>query len=105
LTEALWLALDGQRATITPEMPFSALVVEVLAPDKTNEDRDYPYKHSEYAARGIPEYWIVEPYPPKITQLTLVDAFYAETVFDRDQILSSPTLPGFNLSVNQIFQL
>jgi Uma2 family endonuclease len=105
LTEALWVALDGQRATITPEMPPPALVVEVVSPGKTNEDRDYRYKRSEYAARGIPEYWIVDPQPPKITLLTLVDGLYEETVFYRDQILSSPTLPGLNLSVNQVFQL
>lgn len=105
LTEALWVALDGQRATITPEMPPPALVVEVVSPGKTNEDRDYRYKRSEYAARGIPEYWIVDPQPPKITLLTLVDGLYEETVFYRDQILNSSTLPGFNLSVNQVFQL
>ncbi|WP_229642260.1 Uma2 family endonuclease [Waterburya agarophytonicola] len=28
---------------------------------KVNQDRDYRYKRSEYAARGIAEYWIIDP--------------------------------------------
>jgi Uma2 family endonuclease len=34
-------------------------VVEVVSPGKANEERDYCYKRSEYAAWGIAEYWIV----------------------------------------------
>ncbi|MCM0592333.1 MAG: Uma2 family endonuclease [Gloeotrichia echinulata DVL01] len=61
LTEELFAAIGGRRATITQDMPSPALVVEVVSPGKVNEDRDYRYKRSEYAARGIPEYWIVDP--------------------------------------------
>jgi Uma2 family endonuclease len=31
-------------------------VVEVVSPEKEGMDRDYRYKRSEYAARGIDEY-------------------------------------------------
>ena len=61
LTEELLAAIGGKRATITSDMPSPALVVEVVSPGKENEDRDYRYKRSEYAARGIIEYWIVDP--------------------------------------------
>ncbi len=44
LTEELLAAIGGRRATIAPDMPSPALVVEVLSPGKVNEDRDYRYK-------------------------------------------------------------
>ncbi|MDX2241264.1 MAG: Uma2 family endonuclease [Leptolyngbyaceae cyanobacterium bins.302] len=49
---------DAKRSTVMLDMPPPLLVVEVVSPGKTNEDRDYRYKRSEYAARGIVEYWI-----------------------------------------------
>lgn len=76
LTEELFAALDGKRATITQDMPPPALVVEVVSPGKVNEDRDYRYKRSEYADRGIAEYWIVAPARTKVTVLTWVDGLY-----------------------------
>ncbi|MDW8199678.1 MAG: Uma2 family endonuclease [Cyanobacteriota bacterium SKYGB_h_bin112] len=35
--------------------------MEVVSPGADNRNRDYCYKHTEYAARGIAEYWIVDP--------------------------------------------
>jgi Uma2 family endonuclease len=104
LTEELVTALGGKRATITQEMPAPALAVEVVSPGKVNEDRDYRYKRSEYAARGIPEYWIVDPEKSRVTVLTLIDGFYEEAVFqDNDQILST-TFPSLNLSADQVLR-
>jgi hypothetical protein len=42
----------------------------VVSPGKENEDRDYRYKRSEYAARGIAEYWIVDPERDRVAVLT-----------------------------------
>ncbi|WP_442949217.1 Uma2 family endonuclease [Nostoc sp.] len=66
-------------------------MVEVVSPGKVNEDRDYRYKRSEYAARGIPEYWIVDAQKARITLLTLVDGLYEETVFQGTDIIKSAT--------------
>lgn len=81
LTQELFTAIEGRRATIIQDMPSPALVVEVVSPGKANEDRDYRYKRSEYAARGIPEYWIVDPGKAQVTVLTLVDGLYEEAIF------------------------
>ena len=35
------------------------LVIEVLSPGKTNEDRDRKAKLKLYSRRGVQEYWIV----------------------------------------------
>jgi Uma2 family endonuclease len=102
LTEELLTMLEGQRATITADMPSPQLVVEVVSPGKVNEDRDYRYKRSEYAARGIPEYWIVDPSRARVTILTLVDGLYEEVIFTgRDQVIST-VLPGFSARADQV---
>ncbi len=73
-------AILGQtnRGTIQLEMPPPDLIVEVVSPGKTNEDRDYRFKRSEYAARGVSEYWAIDPQKRKITVYKLVDGFYKE---------------------------
>jgi len=61
-------ALAGtRRATITPDMPPPAIVIEVVSPGATNRARDYRHKRTEYAARGILEYWIMDPEERQIT--------------------------------------
>lgn len=105
LTEDLLTALNGKRATITPEMSTPALVLEVVSPGKVNEDRDYRYKRSEYAARGIIEYWIVDPAREQVTLLTLVDGFYEATVFKNSESIISPTFPNLSLTSAQIFSI
>ncbi|YAF98953.1 MAG: Uma2 family endonuclease (plasmid) [Nodularia sp. CChRGM 3473] len=102
LTQELFEAIAGRRATITPDMPSPAMVVEVVSPGKVNEDRDYRYKRSEYAARGIPEYWIVDAEKARITLLTLVDGLYEETVFQGTESIKSVTFPMLDLTAAQV---
>ena len=96
------MALGGGRATITQDMPSPALVVEVVSPGKVNEDRDYRYKRSEYAARGIPEYWIIDPGKEQVTLLTLIDGLYEETVFQGNSRIASATFPNLKLTAAQV---
>jgi len=102
LTEELFTAIGGRRATITIDMPSPALVVEVVSPGKASEDRDYRYKRSEYAARGISEYWIVDFAKQQVIVLTLVDGLYEETVFQNSDRISSLYFPEFALTVAQV---
>lgn len=103
LTEDLLTAIGGRRATITADMPSPVLVVEVVSPGKANEDRDYRYKRSEYTARGILEYWIVDPQISQVTTLYLMDGFYEETVFERDTKIDSSIFQQISLTAKQIF--
>lgn len=57
--ESLAALAGATRATLTRDMPPPALVVEVVSPGESNRSRDYRHKHTEYAARGIAEYWII----------------------------------------------
>ncbi len=105
LTEELLLALrQSRRGTITLDMPPPALVVEVVSPGKENEDRDYRYKHSEYAARGIAEYWIVDPQRERVVVLSWVDGLYEEAVYQDDERLVSQTFPTLELTAKQVLQ-
>lgn len=101
LSEAGEAALFGNpRNTITLEMPPPLLAIEVVSSD--NPARDYRHKRSEYAVRGIPEYWIIDPIQKQILVLTLDEGFYDESGFRGEQTLVSPLFPDFNLTPNQI---
>ncbi|MEM9508732.1 MAG: Uma2 family endonuclease [Cyanobacteria bacterium P01_E01_bin.35] len=102
LTEELLAAIGGKRATITSDMPSPVLAVEVVSPGKANRDRDYRYKRSEYAARGILEYWIADPELSKVTVLSLIDGMYEAALFENDQKIVSVVLNQFSLTAADI---
>lgn len=88
-------ALEGaNRSTVTLEMPPPRLVVEVVSPGTENIKRDYRYKKSQYQARGIGEYWIVDPMEKQVTILVLVEGLYESKVVTGDEIIDSPFLRG-----------
>jgi Uma2 family endonuclease len=93
LSEELAAALTGAaRTTVTMDMPPPRLVVEVVSPGKKNRDRDYRYKRSQYQARGIAEYWIVDPTTQRVTVLTLVEGLYESEEFEGDAAIASTLL-------------
>lgn len=103
LTEEAAAALVGaSRSIILLDMPSPQLVVEVVSPGSDNENRDYRHKRSEYAARKIPEYWIVDPEQKQVTVLTLVEGLYEEAVFTGSDRLLSLTFPNLQLTVEQV---
>ncbi|MFG6094028.1 Uma2 family endonuclease [Leptothoe sp. ISB3NOV94-8A] len=106
LTEAGVAALSGKkRSLVLLDMPAPALVVEVVSSsdtDKESRDRDYVKKRQEYAQRGIPEYWIVDPIAEKVLILSLTDSTYTEQTFVGDKPLVSPGLPELTISAQQV---
>jgi Uma2 family endonuclease len=97
-------ALQGQpRNILTRDMPPPALVVEVVSPGSTNRLRDYRYKRTEYAARGIAEYWIVDPEAQQVTVCLWVDGQYEDKVFTRDVCIESTLVPELTLTPQQVF--
>lgn len=103
LSEELATALEGaKRSTITFDMPPPLLVVEVVSPGQ--EKRDYRYKRSKYAARGIAEYWIVDPMQEKVTVLEWVEGLYEEKVYQGDSSIASLLFGVLNLTTLQILQ-
>ncbi|MBT9314289.1 Uma2 family endonuclease [Leptothoe spongobia] len=101
LSEEAALALEGaSRSIITYDMPPPQLVVEVVSPGQAN--RDYRHKRSEYAARGIQEYWIVDPSEQQVLILVWTDGLYEEGTFRQDQRLQSSLFPKLELTAKQV---
>ncbi|WOB43703.1 Uma2 family endonuclease [Thermoleptolyngbya oregonensis NK1-22] len=103
-TEDSKAAVAGaSRATITRDMPPPALVVEVVSPGQVNRDRDYRHKRTEYAARGIAEYWIVDPETRQVTLCLWVNGQYEDQVYGEAEAIQSTVLPAFALTPAEIF--
>jgi Uma2 family endonuclease len=79
------------------------LVIEILSPGETNEQRDRELKRKLYSRHGVREYWIVDWREPSVqvycrenAVLQLVATLRAEDT------LTSPLLPGFARTVAEL---
>ncbi|GAB4351145.1 MAG: Uma2 family endonuclease [Leptolyngbyaceae cyanobacterium] len=98
------LDLTQRRLTITLDMPPPRLIVEVVSPGKTNRDRDYIHKRSQYAAIGVPEYWLVDSVAQTVMVLSLQGEEYQEIgVFGQSDAIASIEFAGLRLAAAQIF--
>jgi len=79
-----------------------ALVVEVVSAG--GEARDCETKRQEYLAYGLLEYWIVDPMQRRVTLLARDGDVWAERVFEGDQEIESPVLPGLAALVSELWQ-
>jgi len=105
-TEESLAALSGaDRATLTRDMPPPTLVIEVVSPGAANRTRDYRYKHTEYAARAIAEYWIVDPEERQITLCQWVEGQYEDTVVKGPVQIHSTVIPTLELTAAQVFAI
>jgi Uma2 family endonuclease len=75
------------RNTLRLSMMPPDLVVEVVSPGDLQRARDYVAKRSQYQARSIPIYWIIDPQVQEITILTLTDGVYVDRVYRGDEQL------------------
>jgi Uma2 family endonuclease len=108
-SEASATAIDGAaEACLKSHHPNPLLVIEVVSPGNEESDnykRDYEEKPQDYAARGIPEFWIVDPIRQVILVLTLSGNQYQQSSFTGDQAIVSPTFPDLNLTADQILKV
>jgi len=110
-SEESYAALSGgKRAILLRDMPPPVLVVEVVSagqenrdsPEATLRDRDYRHKHTEYAARSVAEYWIIDPEMQQVTVCVWVNGQYEDTLYRGDSPIQSTVVPGFGLSADQM---
>ncbi len=96
-----WQSLQDREAVIGFDLSAPLLVVEVVSP--STKTTDYRAKRTEYAARDIPEYWIVDPIEAKVSVLVLSDGWYDVTEFSNCDRLVSPMFPELQLTPQEIF--
>jgi Uma2 family endonuclease len=93
---------DTTRSIVMMDMSPPLLAVEVVSPKQ--EKRDYRYKRTEYAARGIAEYWIVDPIAQKVTILEWVEGLYEEKVYTGDNLLQSSLFDNLDLTADRLLK-
>jgi Uma2 family endonuclease len=101
------LSLLAKRATITKEMQPPPLVVEVVSPGTegtANYKRDYQAKPKQYAERGIPEIWLIDPARAWVKVGTLTDGAYLFVTFQGADRVVSPGFPHLNLTAEQVLR-
>jgi Uma2 family endonuclease len=106
-SEASALAIEGrQEAILKLGDPNPLVVIEVVSPgpeSSQNYKRDYERKAGEYADRGIPEYWIVDPDRAWVKVGTLkADRAYTYQTFTGTQPLQSIAFPAIALTATQV---
>ena len=106
--EPLWS--DQSILTLGSSIKFVAEVVS------SNWQNDYARKVEDYAALGIPEYWIADyaglggtrhigkPKQPTLSICTLVDGEYEIQQLRGDQAIASLTFPGLKLTAEQVLR-
>ena len=108
-TEESAAAILSGGKLLMPEMPPPMLVVEVISSsenDKRSYNRDYVEKPKEYAARGIPEFWQIDPDKGRkvVIVLTLKDGAYQSREFRGSDRVVSLTFPDLQLTAEQILR-
>jgi Uma2 family endonuclease len=99
------VALLKNRSTITQKMAPPRLIAEVVSPgdeDSANYKRDYQDKPQQYAAIGVPEYWLIDPDRAWVMIGTLTNGAYQYQTFRGDEAIVSPTFPILKLTAAQV---
>jgi Uma2 family endonuclease len=115
-TEESFAAILSGGNLLMINMPPPMLVIEVVSgsDDKRSRDRDYVEKRTEYAMRGIPEYWLIDPAQNVVIVLALKGEEYREVGQFRGSVypeggtasqrIISPTFPELQLTAEQILK-
>jgi len=105
--ESIDAVLSGVERLVRRNMPVPLLVVEVVSSGKvgsSNYNRDYVEKPREYAARGIAEFWRIDPGRAVVTVLCLKNGAYQLRDFRGDDRIVSRTFPNLQLTAEQILK-
>jgi Uma2 family endonuclease len=101
-TEESDAAIEGRKeACLFLNEPNPLVVIEVVSPGTESTDnykRDYEQKPQEYAARGIPEMWLIDPDRAIVKIGTFTNGAYDFQDFTENQVIQSPAFPGLKLT-------
>jgi Uma2 family endonuclease len=98
-------AISHDGKLLRSGLPAPMMVVEVVsnsAKDKKSHARDYDEKPKEYAERGIPEMWLIDPDLAWVKVGTLVNGAYQFRDFTGNSLIISPAFPDLTLTAAQV---
>lgn len=99
------LFVSNERAHIVTDLNIQGapdLVIEILSPSTAQRDRTQ--KRDLYARHDVKEYWQSDTDAKSVLVLTLENGEYRVAgIYTAGQTIVSPLLPGFSLSVDDIF--
>lgn len=80
------------------------LIIEVLSPGSSNQQRDRQAKLKLYSRRGVLEYWIVngQEHEVEVYRYDGTSLRFCAT-FQSEDLLQSTLLPGFSCHVSKLF--
>lgn len=89
--------VDGKGCIGAPD-----IVVEILSPG--NNKKELRNKFEAYEEAGVLEYWIINPTEKNLLQYILTEGrFQASRPFTIDDKLTTSILPGFMLTIDDLF--
>jgi Uma2 family endonuclease len=107
-TEDSVLAIDGlSESCLRLGEPNPMIAIEVVSPgteSTKNYQRDYVQKPNEYAARGIPKMWQIDPEREWVKVGTLVDGTYEFEPFTGEDAIVSPSFPGLKVTAIELLK-
>jgi Uma2 family endonuclease len=107
-SEGSALAIEGRsEACLKLLEPNPMIAIEVVSSGKEsteNYQRDYVQKPREYAARGIPEMWQIDPERSWVKVGTLVDGAYEFKTFTGKDAIVSPSFPALNVTAIEVLK-
>ncbi len=107
-SEGSAIAIEGLAESCLKLLePNPMIVIEVVSPGSEstkNYKRDYEQKPNEYAARGIPEMWQIDPERSWVTVGKLVDGAYEFETFTGKDAIVSPSCPGLKVTAIEVLK-
>jgi Uma2 family endonuclease len=94
-----------KTVVFTPDQelfPAPDFIVEILS--KSREKIDRGIKFIDYAANGVPEYWIIDPEKKSVEKYLLQQGeYYLEVKLTQEGRLLSTVVEGFALELHELF--
>lgn len=93
--------VHGDPEDLSAHPTTARLVIEVAVSTEELDRR----KAMIYAQAGVQEYWLVEPERRRATVFRdpVADSYARSAVFDCNQVVASAVVPGFNVSLSELF--
>ncbi len=80
-----------------------SIVIEIVSADRRDRQRDYETRRVEHSQIGVREYWIIDRFHRRITQVRFAEEGETETTLEEVATLTPPLLPGFGLPLARLF--